>query len=620
MNAEEARILKKMSAVCRELDFDMFFKIIEAEKNQIDAAFRKSFIDDGNEDKEPYEKQKTVIDEIKHKYICMSDEERLSAKEDYKKTFIVEKDESKEDVEFNFQEEEDFDIFSTRGQVERFYRQQPFYYDHSKIFYLWNWKEFKYEISDETDYLNLIQKKLGVNTLNSKKKNELIEGFKQVGRDHKPDKFKPSWIQFKDIIVDVMTGERIKASPKFLCFQPLPYSLGRDTDTPTIDKLFSQWVGQKNIVGLQELNSYIISPNQFMQRIFALCGGGSNGKGTFMKFTKKLTGDYNCVSSELKALSEDKFEPAVLFGKLLCVMGEVSSDDLRNTNFIKKMAGEDDISFQFKGKTPFTSENTATGVCLTNSLPTTPDKTIGFYRKWHIIDFPNQFTGVKKDLIGEIPEIEFENYMLKCLETLRKLYKTNKFTNEGNFEERMNRYEERSNPILKFIEDYCEEDYEGYTPLSIFNKELNDYLRKKHFKVYSPKEVKKYLLDEGYEVTRTTRDYKRDYYLMCFKLKSVLYPKNPKNPKNSNSFLIVESTSNKLDKLDKLDKKDLIREKSSKILNFLNKYWAENQKSININDLRANFSDIDNIDEILEILRLEGLIFEERLNFWRIIG
>jgi hypothetical protein len=34
-------------------------------------------------------------------------------------------------------------------------------------------------------------------------------------------------------------------------------------------------------------------------------------------------------------------------------MGEVSYDDLRNTNMLKKLGGEDKISFQFKNKTPF---------------------------------------------------------------------------------------------------------------------------------------------------------------------------------------------------------------------------------------------------------------------------
>ncbi|GAH99231.1 unnamed protein product, partial [marine sediment metagenome] len=47
-------------------------------------------------------------------------------------------------------------------------------------------------------------------------------------------------------------------------------------------------------------------------RLIALCGGGSNGKGTFIKLKYKFLGEGNYVSSEIKSLSEDRFEPAVL--------------------------------------------------------------------------------------------------------------------------------------------------------------------------------------------------------------------------------------------------------------------------------------------------------------------
>ncbi|KKN65931.1 hypothetical protein LCGC14_0476340 [marine sediment metagenome] len=402
------------------------------------------------------------------------------------------------------EKEDDSTILTRRGQIEHFWEQQPFFYDESKIFWLWDLENKKWILSDEVNFLNSIQKKLGVETIEPKVKNELVEGFKQIGRLHKPKPIEKSWVQFKDKIYDLKNDKSFEATPEYFATNPIPWDIGKSEDTPTIDKLFSEWVGKEYKQNLYEIMAYNICIDKFMQRIFALCGGGSNGKGTFIKLNYRFLGKDNCVSSEIKALSENVFEPAVLYRKLLCVMGEVSYGDLKNSNQLKKLGGEDLISFQFKGKTPFTDENTATCICLTNSLPSTPDKSIGFYRKWLIIDFPNQFNDVNKNLIEEIPKIEFNNLAKKCLKILKEIYKSQKFTNEGDFEERMKRYEERSNPVMKFVEENCEEKSGEYFILREFTNECNEYLKSKHLRIMTANQIGKILRNEGFTVGNRT--------------------------------------------------------------------------------------------------------------------
>jgi hypothetical protein len=181
-------------------------------------------------------------------------------------------------------------------------------------------------------------------------------------------------------------------------------------------------------------------------------------------------------------------------------MGEASQEDIKNSNMLKKLAGEDLISFQFKGKTPFTEENTALCTVLTNSLPITNDKSMGFYRRWILLDFPNQFDGIKFDLISGIPEIEFNNLALKCLNTLKRLYGTKKFTNEGSFEERMTKYEERSNPVMKFIDEYCIEEAGVNITLREFANICNIYLKSKHLKMQTAIQIGRLLRNEGFIV------------------------------------------------------------------------------------------------------------------------
>ena len=329
----------------------------------------------------------------------------------------------------------------------------------------------------------------------------MVEGFKQIGRKHKPKDIKKSWVQFKNKIYDIKTGENFEVSPEYFITNPLPWNVGESEETPIIDKLFCDWVGEKNKQILYEILAYSISLDKFLQRLFALVGGGSNGKGTYIKLLFKFLGKDNYLSSELKSLSENRFEVASLYRKLLCVMGEVSYSDLRNTNIIKKIAGEDLLRFEFKGKNAFSDENTATCICLTNSLPTTPDKTIGFYRKWLIVDFPTEFKELNKDLIEEIPEIEFNNLAKKCLRILKELYEIKKFTNEGDFEERAKRYEERSNPVMRFVEERCEEEAGEtlqFIPLRIFINKCNEYLKNKHHRILNARQISEILRNEGF--------------------------------------------------------------------------------------------------------------------------
>ena len=399
---------------------------------------------------------------------------------------------------------EEAQIFTRRGQIESFWKIHPFFFDKAKMFWAWDHESKKWILSDEVDFCNLIHQKLGIETISHKDKGELVEGFKQIGRQHKPKEAKKTWIQFKDKIYDAKTGEIFEASPEYFITNPIPWEVGEFEDTLIIDRFFSEWVEEKWKDTLYQILAYSISSKKFMQRLVALCGGGSNGKGSYIKLTEKFIGKENCVSSEIKNLSEDKFEPAVLYKKLLCVMGEVSYDDLKNTNMLKKLGGEDSISFQFKGKTPFTDDNTALCVSLTNSMPITPDKSLGFYRKWLLIDFPNQFLKMKDNLIGEVPDIEFRNLAKKCLRILKEWYDCEhpEFKNEGSFEERAQRYEERSNPVMHFISEQCDEIAGEMIPLREFTNECNKYFKLKHQRVLSAHQIGKILRDEGFQISQ----------------------------------------------------------------------------------------------------------------------
>jgi putative DNA primase/helicase len=70
---------------------------------------------------------------------------------------------------------------------------------------------------------------------------------------------------------------------------------------------------------------------------------------------------------------------------------ETNFNLLTSTNLLKRLVGGDLIGFEKKGKDPFDDYNYAKIMINSNSMPMSQDESDGFYRRWLIIDFPNEF-------------------------------------------------------------------------------------------------------------------------------------------------------------------------------------------------------------------------------------
>jgi len=223
-----------------------------------------------------------------------------------------------------------------------------------------------------------------------------------------------------------------------------------------------------------------------------------NGKSCFLRLLKKFIGEDNITSTELDVLINSRFEVTRLHKKLVCIMGETNFNEMNKTSIIKKLTGQDMIGFEYKNKTPFTDSNYAKILIATNNLPTTSDKTIGFYRRWCIIDFPNRFSE-EKEILNEIPEEEYESLALKCANILKVLLKRRIFTNEGSVEERQKKYEDKSDPLQKFIKTFTKEDFSGYIWKYDFEKKFNQWCKENRFREYSDVMIGRKMKEMGYE-------------------------------------------------------------------------------------------------------------------------
>ena len=400
------------------------------------------------------------------------------------------------------------EIFGKIAQAKAFIEKQPIFYSPEGLLWFWNFKRYCYELKDEVDLLNGIRGEMMIDTINGRSRTEILSALKQVGREQAPQKKPKGWIQFNGVLINPKTLEKTTADYKYFLTNPIPHKLGESEETPEINRLLREWAVKEGVQdesyvqSLYEYIAYALTDDLFMQRIIALTGGGSNGKGTFLKLIEQLLGRNNCISVDIKKLSTNNFAMSSIYKKLVAFAGEVGYNDLASTNVLKKITGEDLIEYEFKGKTSFTDDCITTFFIATNSLPITPDKSTGFYRRWVITDFPNIFD-IKADVLSGVSEKEYENLCFKSVNILKKLYDNRKFVNEGNYEERERKYEERSNPLPTFIEENCEEEAGCKIKLQEFWNKYNAWLKSKKLRIITIIQLGKQLRGLGQEVARS---------------------------------------------------------------------------------------------------------------------
>lgn len=402
-------------------------------------------------------------------------------------------------------------IFSRKGQAEEFYQKQPYFYDRAGMWWMWDNTELFWKLTDEVDILGMINDAIGTEIIKSSERNEITNALKQVGRNKIPKPIQPTWIQFKDEIFDIGTGETLKPTPEYFVTNPVPYHLHREKYmlTPVIDRIFAEWVGDKYVRTLHEIIAYCLLPSYPLNRLFCFIGNGMNGKTKFLELLSKFIGEHNCTSTELDTLLNSRFEVTRLHKKLVCQMGETNFNEISKTSILKKLTGGDLIGFEYKNKNPFHDKNYAKILISTNSLPTTTDKTIGFYRRWLIVDFPNQFSE-QKDILAEIPEEEYECLALKSCFILKELLDERKFTNEGSIEERMEKYEAKSDFLQKFIESSTLEDTNGFITNADFYKKFTDWCRENRHRLLSETSLSMKMKEKGFENGRKYFDWMYD--------------------------------------------------------------------------------------------------------------
>jgi P4 family phage/plasmid primase-like protien len=349
------------------------------------------------------------------------------------------------------------------GNMRKLVQAQPFCFTKSGQFWIWDRTIEDFLPSgqwiplDEVDMQNFIEESFGFgNDLCSRRvREEYLNMAKRVGRKNIPPEPAKEWVQFKNAVFNIATGEVDVPTSKSFWTNKLPHNLGNNSDCLMIDRLFTEWVGVDRKQDLYEFIAYSCYASYPIHSLLALVGTGRNGKSSFLKLLKNFLGSQNVVTSSLHNLEEKNFERIKLYRKKVCIIEETKYSELDSTDNIKKLTGDSMIDFEAKYKDGFSAYNACKIVIASNGLPESPDTQDAWYRRWHILSFPNTFAE-GKDIIEEVPETEYESLAKKVTEVLPLLLSNGRFSSQGTIEERKRNYILASNPLEWFIEQFCE--------------------------------------------------------------------------------------------------------------------------------------------------------------------
>lgn len=346
----------------------------------------------------------------------------------------------------------------------------------------------------------------GINT------NSFITNVLDYIRRHSLYDFKDEWLAVDNGLINPQTLEIVGFAPETVTRIKLNVAYDKDALCPAWLKFIEEC--KSNPVLLQEAGGYPLLAGYPYQRAIMLLGGGGQGKSVFLRVQAEIMNTANISAASLQTLVENRFATADLYGKLANISGDIPDMALSNTGIFKGLTGDDRIRAEKKGQDPFDYWNRAKLIFSANQLPPTKDKSIGYMRRWILIDFlremvQNPNPRLAAELLAEKSGIL--NWMLAGAKRVNE----KGFTYTSDPEEMAKRYIERSEPVTLFLEECCKEDFDSFESVKALHAVYNAWVRRNHKKKRGSREFLNAMRNQSkypVEDCRKTITIERDAY------------------------------------------------------------------------------------------------------------
>ena len=229
-------------------------------------------------------------------------------------------------------------------------------------------------------------------------------------------------------------------------------------DEIAIPHAFIEWLEQ--VLGddgemhrhVWEVLGYMLITGNPLQKIILLYGEGGNGKGTMLRVLRMMLGKDNYSSISMHQLVDDRFATAGLYGRIANISGDLSSRFLSDPQILKEITGGDSINASRKFGHSFEFVPYAVPIFASNEFFRTSDNSIGWRRRWEVIDFTKRVEGQgafsEQVLFDDIPGI-FNMAMIG----LRRLMERGRFDPPEVAREATTRLHDAADPFMMWLDE-----------------------------------------------------------------------------------------------------------------------------------------------------------------------
>jgi phage/plasmid primase, P4 family, C-terminal domain len=264
-------------------------------------------------------------------------------------------------------------------------------------------------------------------------------------------------INLKNGLYDVKRGKFMVHNPAVLSTIQIPVEFNPDVECPTIDKFLSDIVSEENKQVLIEWIGYSMIADYSIQKSVMLIGSGSNGKSVFLNMLREFIGNDNCSGESLQHLETDKYSTANLYGKLLNVCPDIPESSINDNSVFKMLTGnEQRVRAERKYQNAFEFKNTARLIFSANEVPLVRNGNHAYFRRWILIEFPNQFKGNNADrnLLDKLTtDDELSGLLNRALIALKMLLERSEFSYSKTESEVERMYRIKSDSVASFADE-----------------------------------------------------------------------------------------------------------------------------------------------------------------------
>jgi putative DNA primase/helicase len=267
------------------------------------------------------------------------------------------------------------------------------------------------------------------------------------------------FINLENGLLDWDANALYEHSPQHLSSIRVPLTYDPNATCPHIERFLGQVLPIECHDLVLELFAYCLLPTTKLDIAVQLIGGGANGKSVFLKLLKSFIGAANTSAESLHDIEKNRFRLASLTGKLANICADIAGQHLPSSDTFKKLTTGDEISVEKKYCMPYTTCNFAKLFFSANQLPTCDDVSDGFFRRWIILRFPNQFLSGKADpdLLEKLttPQ-ELSGLLNLALPALRRLMSNKAFSIPLSVKRELNAYRKDNDSVVQFLDENCQ--------------------------------------------------------------------------------------------------------------------------------------------------------------------